>query len=110
MQELIETHGKIEGAPTTLEQVWGYNEMAKYGTLNEDVYKGQVDEMSRTDLESHARRLGVVIVESTARLRDILVTEFRRYKSLSRKPVSETKVASSVAPSDIVKKILAEGR
>ena len=107
----IETHGKIEGAPTTLEQVWGFNEYAKYGTLDEEEYSAQVVEMNRTDLETHARKVGVVVVESTARLRDNLVREFRRYVTYLRKP--ETKAVDSTShptiPDDI-KKILAEGR
>jgi hypothetical protein len=107
-EQLIETHGKIEGQPTTLEQIWGFNENARYGTLEEEEYTKQVHEMSRSELEAHARRVGVVIVESSARLQDKLIREFRSYVSLLRKPQTVKKPESF--PSDDVRKILAEGR
>jgi hypothetical protein len=109
-EQYIETHGKIEGEPTTLDQVWGgFNEFSKYGTIKEPEYQSQLDEMNRTDLERHARNLGVIIVESSARLKDKLVLEFRRYVSQLRRPV-EDGPPSKPDINDEVKKILAEGR
>lgn len=84
--------------------------MAKYGTLDETVYRQQVEEMNRTDLENHARRVGVVVLESTARLRDSLLTEFRRYVTFLRKPVQPLKSTSHPTIPDEVRKILQEGR
>lgn len=105
---ILETHGKDETVPTTLEQIWGFNEMARYGTLDENEYRRQVQEMNRPDLESHARRVGVIIVESSARLQESLVKEFRSYVSLLRKPVNSIKSNPDI--SEEVRKILAEGR
>jgi len=106
---IIETHGKVEGLkPTTLEQIWGHNELSRYGTVDENVYRQQVDEMSRTDLEAHARKLGVVIVESTTRLRDKLVKEFRTHQSLLYRPDSPKQ--PEITLDEKVKRILAEGR
>lgn len=106
---IIETHGKVEGKPTTLEQVWGFNDLAKYGTRDETTYRSQIDEYNRTDLEQHARRVGVVIVESTARLKEKLVTEFKSYHSLLNKPMSDIPLAKGEVSNE-VKRILAEGR
>jgi hypothetical protein len=108
MKQFTETHGKVEGAPTTLEQVWGYNELSKYGTLDENAYKQQVIEMNRTDLESHARRIGIVIVESSERLKENLIKEFKNYVIYLRKPITEAKSQPQLPPE--VKKILSEGR
>lgn len=111
----IETHGQVEEPvkqkfqPTLLEQVWGADNQARYGTDEEEVYFKQVTEMTRSDLEAHARKMGVVIVEHTPRLRDKLMQEFASYVSFSRKPAS----SMSLGPlkiTDEAKKVLQEGR
>lgn len=105
---LIETHGKVDNTqPTTLEQIWGFNELAKYGTTDEAVYAEQLQNMNRTDLEAHARRVGEVIVEDSSRLRERLVRSFRAYVASLRRPVLP-KQEINLTPE--VKKILAEGR
>jgi|WetSurMetagenome_2_1015567.scaffolds.fasta_scaffold539404_2 hypothetical protein len=106
---VIETHAKEETfAPTLLEQVWGSTDLSRYGTLNEPEYITQVESMTRADLETHARKMGVVVVENSLRLRDKLISEFRNYIcQLQQKPAitkSNTKV------SDAALKVLAEGR
>lgn len=110
-KQIIETHGKVEDAkfqPTLLEQVWGNDFNSRYGTLDEAEYTAKVDGMTRTDLEAHARMMGVVITESSLRLKDKLVGEFRNYVALVRKPVSP--VSPTIKVSDAAKKVLAEGR
>ena len=104
----LETHGKMETKePTMLEQVWGQNDMARYGTLDEQSYTSQVKEMGRTDLEAHARRLGVVVLQSSARLQEKLISEFKRYKITLHKPASIRRPIKIDAAS---LKVLAEGR
>jgi hypothetical protein len=110
-KKLTESHGKVEGSqPTMLEQVWGFNELSKYGTLDEAEYKQRLDEMNRTDLETHARKIGVVIVESSARLQDKLLQEFRNYVFYLRKPAPKVQTQSQGKVSDEVRRILAEGK
>jgi hypothetical protein len=108
--KVMECHGKVETTqPTRLEQIWGgFNEMARYGTTDEGVYSAEVTEMNRSDLEAHARKVGVVIVEDSARLRDKLISEFRNYITYLNKPATVAKKPE--APSEAVRKILAEGR
>lgn len=107
-KKIIETHGKLEnGQLTRLEQIWGFNELARYGTLSEDDYKKSLESMGRADLETHARKLGVVVVESSARLQHKLLQEFKNYKlSLCRpdNPLPQTNSSKEVH------KILQEGR
>ena len=109
---IIETHGKVEEEkfePTLLEQVWGGdNSLSRYGTLNEEEYTKRVNEMTRADLESHARQMGVVIVENSPRLKEKLLGEFRSYLSLVRKPITHT--YPKISLSDAAKKVLSEGR
>jgi hypothetical protein len=111
MKHEIQAHGKIENnnQPTLLEQVWGYNELSKYGTLDETEYVTKLADMNRSDLENHARTLGVVVVESTARLRDKLIGEFRQYTSLLHKPAPAEHLKGG-KPDAAALKILAEGR
>lgn len=109
---IIETHGKVEEPPkfqpTLLEQIWGDDNMTRYGTLDEEAYAKQVNEMTRSDLEAHARKVGVIIVESSIRLREKLLGEFRSYLHLVRRPV--TPPSPHVVLNDAAKKVLAEGR
>lgn len=115
-KDLIETHGKIEGEvkekfePTLLEQVWGVDNQSRYGTEDEDVYASRIKEMTRSDLEAHARHVGVVVVEHSPRLRDKLLGEFRSYISLTYKPQTTANSDNKNKYSDAVQKIMSEGR
>ena len=113
MKDMIETHGKIEEAtpktqPTTLEGVWGYNELAQFGTTDETIYQKQLDDMLRIDLETHARRQGVMVCESTARLREKLLNNFRTFVALLNKPADAKR--EKITPDQAALKVLAEGR
>jgi len=111
-KHIIETHGKVEDIqkfqPTLLEQVWGDDGLSRYGTIDEVEYTRRLDDMTRTDLETHARMMGVVITESSLRLKEKLLGEFRSFSSLMRKPVVHSKPFVKV--SDAAMKVLAEGR
>jgi hypothetical protein len=114
-KKIMETHGKEEAPkqeklqPTLLDQVWGADDTSRYGTLDESVYNKTLEGMTRADIEAHARRMGVVIVEHTPRLREKLLNEFRSYAALVRKPIS-TVANRNAKISDAAQKVLAEGR
>ena len=111
---LIEANGKIESAtpktqPMMLEQVWGgYNELARYNTTDAREYESKLNEMTRSDLENHARKLGVMVCESSLRLKDKLRQEFSNYITTIRRPYEDPK--KPIIATDEVRKILAEGR
>jgi hypothetical protein len=115
-KKIIETHGKVEEVqaptakfqPTTLDQVWGFDGLSRYGTDNEDVYRKRVESMTRADLETHARQMGVVISENSLILRDKLMTDFRQNVALARRPIDGPRRPESVT--EAAKKVLAEGR
>lgn len=112
MQQMIETHGQEETSPkkqpTSLEQVWGFDGMEKFGTSDEGQYNKRLEDMNRPELETHARMMGVVIVESSSRLKDKLMTEFRQHQSLLNKPASTAHPTIKV--SEAAMKVLAEGK
>lgn len=108
---VIETHGKIEDEkfqPMLLEQVWGVDNLSRYGTLDESKYSERLLGMTRADLESHARQMGVVVVEHSNRLREKLLSEFKTYVAMTRRPMNQH--PSLVKLSDAALKVLSEGK
>ena len=109
LHALTETHAKEETQEiTSLDQVWGHNRLSRYTTLNEEEYMKTLTDMTRSDLENHARAVGSVIVESSERIRTELMKLFRAYVLSLKKP-------QSIPPSKIkitadVQRILNEGR
>jgi len=108
-KEQHETHGKVDSfEPTTLEQILGFNELSRYGTLNEEEYERELKEMSKIDLQAHAREKGIVPIDSVERLTNNLLREFKNYVFYLRKPI-KAKVAPK-EPTKNIRNILAEGR
>jgi len=108
-KEQHEAHGKIDSAePTMLEQIWGFNELSKYGTLDEEEYEKNLLEMSKIDLQAHARELGIVPIDSVERLTQNLLREFKNYVFYLRKPAKAQSAPKN--PTKTVKAILSEGR
>ena len=109
-KHVIETHGQVDTLttqPTMLEQVWGYNDLSRYGTKDPQVYGAELDGMTRSDLENHARQKGEVIVESTARLKEKLLTRFRSYVALLDKPLPQ-KIDHSATKASVLEKARAD--
>lgn len=111
LKKLKETHGKDSASqtqPTSLEQIWGFNELARYSTKDPKVYQQTLAEMNRPDLEREARRIGEVVVQDTTRLRENLMSAFSKFLLSLQVPKNTSKGQQN--PSDEVKRILAEGR
>ncbi len=108
LESLSQTHGKEEYKPTTLDQIWGDTGMSKYGTLNEGEYENNLREMNRSDIHSHASKVGVIPVDNRDMLHQRLLREFKRHLAAYRAPVD--KKIQKVEVPDNIKKILAEGR
>ena len=106
-KKIIQTHGKIENSkPSTLDQVWGDAGLSRYGTMKLNEYKDQLKKMNRTDIQSHATKLGVVPVENREMLEKRLTKEFEKHTSSYNRPDSpKPKDASAKAL-----RILSEGR
>ena len=110
LKDLSQTHGKVQGdfQPTTLEQIWGDEGLSRYGTLSEEEYSKQLDEYNRTDLQSHAAKMGIVPLDDRTRLTKSLLAQFRAHVSGYQKPLDPKQSQKGV--SEETSKILSEGR
>lgn len=109
LNSLKQVHAKVETTQlTSLDQVWGFNEISRYGTIDEAEYRTRIRDMTRVDLENHARGVGCMVLESSERLREALLKQFRAYvlslKKPSDAPANKTKIPQEV------QNILNEGR
>ena len=109
MKSLSQAHGKEETTqPTTLDQIWGDTGLTKYNTLDEEEYGGQLDNFTKSELQAHATKVGLIPVDNRETLKTRLVREFNKHTSAYRKPA--TKPSKAIKLSTEVKKILSEGK
>jgi|TARA_B110000263_G_C15207838_1_gene463781 hypothetical protein len=109
IKNLSQAHGKEEKfEPTTLEQIWGDDGSTTYGTLNENQYANQLDDMNMSDLQTHASTVGIIPIDNRSTLRERLLRDFRKHVSSYKKPTHQTQSPRDVNPETI--KILSEGR
>ena len=109
VKNLSQAHGKEEKfEPTTLEQIWGDDGSTTYGTLNENQYANQLDDMNMSDLQTHASTVGIIPIDNRSTLRERLLRDFRKHVSSYKKPTHQTQSPRDVNPETI--KILSEGR
>ena len=109
VKNLSQTHGKEEKfEPTTLDQIWGDDGLNVYGTMVEDQYENQIDEMNISDLQTHASRVGIIPIDNRNTLRERLLREFRKHVASYRKPLDNP--SPDPVLSDEMMKILSEGR
>ena len=108
LEQLSQSHGKEENVqPTSLDQIWGDTGISKYKTLNRDEYQSQLDDMNKSDLQTHATKVGLVPVDDMKMLKGRLVKEFDRHISSYRTPKS-TKDGKNLSKDAL--KILGEGK
>ena len=109
IKNLSQAHGKEEKfEPTTLDQIWGDDGTSVYGTLNENQYANQLDDMNMSDLQTHASTVGIIPIDNRSTLRERLLRDFRKHVSSYKKPTHQTQSPRDVNPETI--KILSEGR
>ena len=92
IDKLSQVHGKKveqEYELTTLDQIWGDDGTGRYGTMEIEEYKSEIDQMSRTDINAHAAQLGVIPVEDRVTLEKRLTDEFKRHVNSYRKPLQK---------------------
>lgn len=109
LEELSQSHGMEQNfVPSTLDQIWGDEGLSKYGTMDEDVYSDKINEMNKTDLWSHASKLGLVPIDNTSLLKKTLMSEFRKHVNGYKRPPEVKQQQQNISKE--VLKILAEGR
>lgn len=114
LQSLSQTHGKAQEKqtqPTTLDQIWGDDGAWKYKTLDEQEYVEWLNNLTSSEIQSHANRLGFVPVGELDVLKKKLIEEFRghvaKYNAAAVRSRSKGG-ATEVSPE--VSKILKEGQ
>ena len=108
LSELSQTHGKLEKYEyKTLDQILGDDGTSKYKTLDINEYTNYLNELNKSDLQSHATRIGLIPVDNRDILTKRLIKEFTKYASMYRVPKLEKK---NTILSKKAKDILSEGR
>ena len=99
-----------EFTPTTMEQILGDTGINKYGTMELKVYEEKLNDMNKSDLQTHALNLGVPPIDDRVRLQKNLVASFKRHVSGYRMPPQpKQKIGEKNLPKEVLK-IMAEGR
>ena len=108
LQELSQTHGKLDQYEyKTLDQVLGDDGTSKYKTLDLEKYTQFLHDLNKSDLQSHAIKVGLIPVDNRDILTKRLLKEFAKYASGFKTPkVNKTEIKLDKK----VKDILAEGR
>lgn len=108
-QSQISTGRVDKKAPSTIDQLFGFDTGEKFGTLNLSEYDERLNSMTLSELQDEARKINCPPIDDKERLKRSLRNEFRVY-------ASNYKVPKSPAPTDpskvsaIVKKLMAEGK
>lgn len=109
LEKMTQVDGKIETfRPTTLDQIWGDSGLMKYGTMDPDIYEGQLKGMNKSDLQTHATKVGLVPVDDRERLTKRLIHEFKLYVAAYKHPATASTSPKPLSPE--IAKILSEGR
>tara|TARA_Y100001963_G_C6712112_1_gene414822 strand:+ start:190 stop:609 length:420 start_codon:yes stop_codon:yes gene_type:complete len=110
LNDMEQSHGKDESepTPTTLNQIWGDDGSGRYKTLDETEYRTYLQEMSWSDLRSHASQHGLIPVGDRVELEKKLIKEFKAYAGSFNVKTKPAPAVNDVP--DKVKKILEEGR
>ena len=110
IDNLSQAHGKEETfKPTTLDQIWGDDGTSEYRTMDESVYRQELDNYNKSDLQSHASKKGLIPIDDRKLLTERLVGEFRKHVNQYRIPMDGLDNSSeNLSESD--RRTLEEGR
>ena len=87
LKSIKQAHGKQENVkfePRTLDQVWGDTGISKFGTLDVEEYAANLNDMNKSDLQTHATKVGLVPVDDVSLLRKRLTKELKILSSLAQ--------------------------
>ena len=81
--------------PTSLDQIWGDTGISKFKTLDRDEYESQLNDMNKSDLQTHATKVGLVPIDDTKMLKkarkelDKHVSSYKTPKNMPKKTVKD---------------------
>jgi hypothetical protein len=108
LEDLSQTHGKLENIEyKTLDQIWGDDGSAKYKASNTEDYLNYLNDMNKSDLQAHAKKIGLIPIDNRETLTKRLVTEFKKFNSLYKLPKNKE---NKVELNKETKNILSEGK
>tara|TARA_Y100000114_G_scaffold154517_1_gene176715 strand:+ start:155 stop:553 length:399 start_codon:yes stop_codon:yes gene_type:complete len=112
VEDMSQTHGKEEKPLyTTLEQIWGDTGISKYGTFDENEYAGELKNMTKSEIQAHANKMGLIPIDNRNELVKRLMKEFIYHKSKYSTIPAEIQINNiSAELSPEVRKILSEGK
>ena len=103
-----QAHGKTEKfVPSTLAEVWGDTASIKYSTTDPEKYEKEIKDYNKSDLQTHASKVGVIPIDSREMLTRKLMNEFKRHVASYNRP-PQPKQLTKVNKEAL--KILSEGR
>jgi len=108
IEELSQTHGKLEDVEyKSLNQIWGDTGLSRYNTTNLEEYINFINDLNKSDLQSHANKIGLVPIDNRETLTKRLVAEFKKFTSTFNIPKTKN---NTVQLNKQSKDILSEGR
>jgi len=109
---MSQTHGKVEKPLySTLEQIWGDTGLSRYGTFDENEYAEELKSMTKSDIQAHANKIGLIPIDNRTELTKRLLKEFIYHKSRYSTIPADIQINNiDVNYSDEVRKILSEGK
>ena len=113
IEEMSQAHGKEEKPLySTLDQLWGDTGLQKYGTLDETEYSSQLKNMTKSDIQAHANKLGLIPIDNREELEKRLLKEFLQHKTIHTARVPDNLRTSNLEGnlSTEARKILSEGK
>jgi hypothetical protein len=94
--------------PTTLDQIWGDTGLQKYGTNDFQEYQSYLRNLNRSDIQSHAVKVGILPADNHEILIARLEREFQRHVATYQAPPEKRKDNKKISKD--VQRILSEGR
>ena len=107
---MSQTHAMEEPkyAASTLDQIWGDTGLTKYQTLDAKEYRQTINNYNKSDLQTHASKVGLLPLDNVTMLKERLMSEFNRHVASYRKPVDNVNQPQKL--SEASKRTLSEGR
>lgn len=108
LNNMSQTHGKVEDYEfKSLDQILGDDGSSKYKTLDLEEYTEYLHELNKSDLQSHAIKVGLLPTDNRESLIKRLTKEFKKYVSAYKIPKKEK---DNIKLTKNLKDILSEGR
>ena len=102
LDSLTQTHAQVE-SPRTLDQIWGDSGQSKYGTLVLAEYQKYLKELTKSDLQAHAIKVGLIPIDNRETLVKRLEKEFNKHVSLYQPaPITKNNIKLSKTARDIL--------